>query len=374
VRGVIVAGPSEDADELGPAARRLAAKLGWPLLADPLSGGRYGPAAGAHVVAAYDLFMKSAAVREALRPDVILRVGTSPTSAALQEWMLHHNGVTHVVIDDSARWKDHGASATHYGLADPTDAFLRLAEHVDGQGSTAWSERWRRADEAARVAVAGLAGHPEGEHGGVDSEAGAGDPTHEGLVVAEVLDALPEGANLFVSSSMPIRDLDGYGLPGERTVRVLANRGASGIDGVVSSAFGVASQSPAPTVCLIGDVAFFHDRNGLLWSRETDASVVFVVIDNDGGGIFHMLPVAEHEPHFTTYFATPHGVGAGHAAAAHGLRHVDAGRHDLTSLVGRALSDGTTSIIVVRTNRTVNQRGHVEAAEAVARSVEATLG
>ncbi len=173
---------------------------------------------------------------------------------------------------------------------------------------------------------------------------------------------------------MPIRDLDGYGLPGERTVRVLANRGASGIDGVVSSAFGVASQSPAPTVCLIGDVAFFHDRNGLLWSREADASVVFVVIDNDGGGIFQMLPVAEHEPHFTTYFATPHGVGAGHAAAAHGLRHVDAGRHDLTSLVGRALSDGTTSIIVVRTNRTVNQRGHVEAAEAVARSVEATLG
>jgi 2-succinyl-5-enolpyruvyl-6-hydroxy-3-cyclohexene-1-carboxylate synthase len=150
VRGVIVAGPSEDADELGPAARRLAAKLGWPLLADPLSGGRYGPAAGAHVVAAYDLFMKSAAVREALRPDVILRVGTSPTSAALQQWMLHHADVTHVVIDDSARWKDHGASATHYGLADPTDAFLRLAEHVDGQGSTAWSERWPRRRSGAR--------------------------------------------------------------------------------------------------------------------------------------------------------------------------------------------------------------------------------
>jgi 2-succinyl-5-enolpyruvyl-6-hydroxy-3-cyclohexene-1-carboxylate synthase len=125
---------------------------------------------------------------------------------------------------------------------------------------------------------------------------------------------------------------------------------------------------------VIGDVAFFHDRNGLLWSREGDASVVFVVIDNDGGGIFHMLPVAEHEPHFTRYFATPHGVDVRHSAAAHDLDHVEVGRLDLRSALSAALSRGETSLIVVRTRRADNHRWHVASHEAVARSVEATLG
>ena len=151
-----------------------------------------------------------------------------------------------------------------------------------------------------------------------------GNARHEGRILAELAACLPAEAGLVVSSSMPIRDLDGYGLPRESELRVFANRGASGIDGVVSTAFGVASQLHEPTLCVIGDVAFFHDQNGLLWSREADAAVVFVVIDNDGGGIFHMLPIAEHDPHFTRYFATPHGIDPRHAAEAHGLDFIDA--------------------------------------------------
>lgn len=357
VRGVVVAGPTEEAPQVGRSAVELAAALGWPLLADPLSGARYGPSAGAHVVAGYDLFLRDDAVRERLAPDFILRVGASPTSSALQGWLQHHDGVRHIVLDDTQRWKDHGATATHYLRVDPADAFVRLADRIGSDSrDEVWSALWRSADEATRSVLADLA-------------PAVADDQHEGRILAALAEGLPAEAGLVVSSSMPIRDLDGYGLPREGELHVFANRGASGIDGVVSTAFGVASQRHEPTACVIGDVAFFHDQNGLLWSREPDAAVVFILIDNDGGGIFHMLPIAEHDPHFTRYFATPHGVDPRHAAEAHGLDFIDATEEDFRGVVDEALTSGRTTIVRVRTDRSVNHRLHVETRAAVVGSV-----
>jgi 2-succinyl-5-enolpyruvyl-6-hydroxy-3-cyclohexene-1-carboxylate synthase len=361
-RGVLVAGPSEDADRLGPAVLALAAELGWPVLADPLSGARYGPAGDAHVVAGYDLFLRNATVREQLAPDLVVRVGASPTSASLQEWLLYHSGVTHVVLDDTGRWKDHGATATHYLRVDPVDALTRLSERIaTAELDVGWAAGWRLADRAARAALA---------EAGADVAAAE----NEGVLVARVLDALPPRTGLVVSSSMPIRDLDAYGVPRDVEVSGFANRAASGIDGVVSTAFGVASQRAEPTVCVIGDVAFFHDRNGLLWSREPDAPVVFVLVDNDGGGIFHMLPVAEHEPHFTRFFATPHGVDLRFAAEAHGLDFVDAVGQNLAAEVRSALKRGRSCVVRVRTERAANHKAHMETRDAVVRSVIEALG
>ncbi len=361
-RGVLVAGPSEDATRVGPAAVRLAATTGFPLLADPLSGARYGATGGAHVVSGYDLFLRETAVLERLAPSVIVRVGASPTSAALQRWLAHHDDVMHVVIDDARRWKDHGATATHYVRADACETLGQLAEVNDGGVSidSEWQALWREAEAATLGAIADSSG-PEQE-------------PHEGDVVASVFGALPDGANLFVSSSMPIRDVDAFGHPREGLIRLHANRGASGIDGVVSSAFGMASQSDAPSVCIIGDVAFFHDQNGLLWSREEDAAVVFVLLDNDGGGIFHMLPISEYEPHFTRFFATPHGVDAAHAAAAHSLDFEDVTPDGVGPRVAAALDRGRSAVLRVKTDRIVNHRRHLEVQQAVGRSVTAALG
>jgi 2-succinyl-5-enolpyruvyl-6-hydroxy-3-cyclohexene-1-carboxylate synthase len=172
---------------------------------------------------------------------------------------------------------------------------------------------------------------------------------------------------------MPVRDLDGFALPSEKALNVLGNRGVSGIDGIVSTAFGVASQRGAPTVCAIGDVAFFHDQNGLLWSRESDAPVVFVLIDNDGGAIFHHLPVSGHEPHFTRYFATPHGLDFAHAAALHGVPFVDAAPDDVEGALAEAIASGATSIVRIRTNRHENHERHVERRAAVVAAVRAAL-
>ncbi len=354
-KGLILAGPCADR-ETGPATLSLGAATGYPVLADPLSGARFAPSRGALVVGTYDLFLRDVGVRERLRPELIVRVGASPTSQPLIDAMLHWQGARHVVVDAGGRWKDHVDVATDYVTADAAGTLHRLAGGVATAAPSEWKDSWRDAERIARAVRDGDGGEP-----------------HEGSILGAVSESVPEGGTLFVSSSMPVRDLDAYGTPREEALRVLANRGASGIDGVVSTAFGAAATVGAPVTCVLGDVAFFHDQNGLLWSREDDATVVFVLIDNDGGGIFHMLPVREHEPHFTPYFATPHGLDFSHAANLHGIPLEDVEVTDVRDALARALELGSTRILRVRTSREQNWRRHREVAQAVARSVRDSL-
>jgi 2-succinyl-5-enolpyruvyl-6-hydroxy-3-cyclohexene-1-carboxylate synthase len=362
--GVIVAGPTEEAGCLGPEVRAFAATSGFPLLADPLSGARFGTGDGVLAVAAYDLFLRDEAVRSALAPEVIVRVGASPTSAALQRWLFQYAHVPQVVIDDAPRWKDHGGTATTYLAADAADTLERLTAawpSVERSASGAFSSftaAWVRADTAARDALARLG--PEG--------------LGEGGVAASALRGLPDGAALVVSSSMPIRDLDAFAVPTAARVLLFGNRGASGIDGVISTAFGIASKHPqGPTVLVIGDVAFFHDQNGLLWARESDAPLVIVLVDNDGGAIFGMLPIAEHEPEFTTYFTTPHGIDFSHAAAEHGIRFDEVSTEGVEAAVSSAVVAGETSVIHVRTDGPEGHRLRAEVRDEVVRNVRAAL-
>ena len=355
-RGVIVVGPCAEPARVGPAVRELAASTGFPVLADPLSGARFGPANGAYCVAAYDLFLRDALTVERLRPSVVVRVGASPTSASLLSWLLHHNGVQQVVIDAGGRWKDHLATATRYVHADQADTLRALAARATHTGSPEWEALWRSVESAALEALSPMRG-----------------TLLEGDIWGAVLSSMTEGSTLFVSNSMPVRDLDSLGLPREEGLEVLGNRGASGIDGIVSTAFGIASQRRGRTVCVTGDVAFFHDQNGLLWSREPDAAVTFVLVDNDGGGIFHALPVAEHEPQFTTYFATPHGLDFRHTAALYGVELEDASVGDLGESVEKAMAAGGTRILRVRLERAASHQRRQELVEAVARAVRDAL-
>ncbi|MGD8729059.1 MAG: thiamine pyrophosphate-dependent enzyme, partial [Gemmatimonadota bacterium] len=356
-RGVIVAGPSPEPETLGPAARSLSAATGFPLLADPLSGARFGPSGGAHVVAAYDLFLREEAALDALAPSVVVRVGASPTSAALLAWMDRHRTAPQLIVDAGRRWKDHGSTADVYVRAQAGPTLRGLAGRAAHSAAEAWTARWREAEHVTLTTLASSTGEQ-----------------HEGEVWERVLASVPAEGTLVVSNSMPVRDLDAFGHPRESSLFVAGNRGASGIDGVVSTAFGVSAGREGPAVCVLGDLAFFHDQNGLLWSREKDATVVFVLIDNDGGGIFHMLPVAEHEPHFTPLVATPHGLDLSHAAEMHGIGLRDVRIDDLGEALGAALSEGGTSVLRVRTNREANHRRRTEVVEAVRRSVRAALG
>jgi 2-succinyl-5-enolpyruvyl-6-hydroxy-3-cyclohexene-1-carboxylate synthase len=354
--GVIVAGPSAEPERVGPAVWELAASTGFPVLADPLSGARFGPASGAYRVAAYDLFLRDPSVRQRLKPSAIVRVGASPTSSALIEWLLQHSGVPHVVIDDGARWKDHAAVATRYVKADAEETLRALASRCMRTVAPEWEELWSRVETAALEALGSARGD-----------------LLEADVWSYVNAALSHGSTLFVSNSTPIRDLDALTLPREEGLEVLANRGASGIDGIVSTAFGIASQRAGPTVCVIGDLAFFHDQNGLLWSREADAVVVFVLVDNDGGGLFESLPIAAHEPHFTRFFATPHGLDLQRAAEMFDLRVSDVAIPDLGDALDKALHDGRTAILRVRSERAASHAKREQLVKAVSDQVREAL-
>ena len=302
-RGLIVAGPIHGLHEVAEAVRALGAVTGFPVLADPLSGARFGAPKGAQIVSGYDLFLRSPPARAALDPDLILRVGASPTSAALLDFLREREGVTQVVVDGGHRWKDHLASAHEYIRADPAEFLSALAGRVTSGLDPRWPDTWSKAGDRVRE-ILGAEG---------------GDELEEGWIVRGVVEALPEGASLVVANSMPVRDLDAHVEPSAKVLRVFGNRGASGIDGFVSTAIGVAASASSPTLAVAGDLSFFHDMNGLLTLSQEGPPVGFVVVNNDGGGIFQNLPVREFEPAFTRYFTTPHGLSFRSVADLYGL-------------------------------------------------------
>lgn len=369
--GIIVAGPGScpggEADASGAAARiiELASTLGWPVLADPLSGLRHaGSDTGSELlVGTYDTILRSPLARERLRPDVVLRLGGSPTSSRLCSFLEDHFEVPQVVVDPGARWKDHTGSAQRYLRAYPVDFADRLSAELDSAPEGATTRDWLAAEQAARVALRG-------------EDSGA---FYEGVVLREVAHALPEHASLFVSSSMPVRDLDAFVPPSVKRITVLGNRGASGIDGILSTALGVASASPGPTAAVVGDLAFLHDLNGLFVTRSETRGTIFVVIDNDGGGIFHMLPIRDYQPEFTRFFATPHGLPIDRLAESYGLpvEVADGDGAAIREALERAFAgwrtDQRSRMVVVRSDRRGNLERRGEVTDRLVEAVERAL-
>jgi 2-succinyl-5-enolpyruvyl-6-hydroxy-3-cyclohexene-1-carboxylate synthase len=337
-RGVVVAGRDERGPELPAALREFAEAAGYPLLADPLSGARGGLAA----IATYDLLLRDPAFCERMRPEIVVRCGDLPTSKPLRAWLASlPSDVVQVALDDEAAWQDPAGVLGEVLAADPV-ATLRAwtpaaALHAD------WLADWRRADDAVSEAV----------HRDLGTE------LSEPLAARLMGEALPEGATLVVASSMPIRDVELYLGADHHLGRVLANRGANGIDGTVSTALGVAAVSEAPVALLIGDVALAHDIGGLLAARRLGLELTIVVLNNDGGGIFHFLPVSDEADAFEEHVATPHQLDFARAAELYGLTYE---RPELEDELRAALRaehpSGRSRLIEIRTDRAENLALH----------------
>jgi 2-succinyl-5-enolpyruvyl-6-hydroxy-3-cyclohexene-1-carboxylate synthase len=336
VRGVVLAGGRSGADPDDVAA--LVAATQWPVLADPTSGMR--GLAGA--VAAFDSLLRHPGFAADHSPDVVVRIGRPAASKVLGEWLARSRATVVQVGGPGEIDPDHRVAAR---LEPP--ALRALADKLGGATGTPWLARWRHAAERAESAIDAV----------LDGQATLTEPS----VARTVARALPHGAELVVASSMPVRDLEWFGGP---TARAHANRGANGIDGVVSTALGVVVGRGAPTVALVGDIAFVHDGGALTALRWRGADLRIVVVDNDGGGIFSFLPQATELPaeRFEQLFGTPHGTDVVALAKAHGL-------HAVSVTTPAELSDRLAqlgpSVTRVPTHRAENVAVHAELNAAV---------
>ncbi len=335
-RGLIVTGPAVGPGLSVDALSRLARATGFPVLADPLSGHRFGShVADLPVCGGYDGYLSGADWPD---PDVVLRFGASPTSKVLR-YYLRDTNARQVVTDPAGEWPEAEFTATDLVTADPTATAGALADAVAARsGAEAGdADDWRERVTAAEETYWSL----------VDEV--AGDRYFEGGIVASTLAATPAGATLYVSNSMPVRDLDRFGRPRTDPLTALGNRGASGIDGVTSSALGAASAVDDPLVLVTGDLAYYHDMNGLLAVGRCAVDATVVLVNNDGGGIFHTLPIEDFDPPFTEQFKTPHGLDFAPTAALYDLTYERVTDRDALE---RAVRDSTggagTTVIEAR--------------------------
>ncbi|HLJ03421.1 MAG TPA: 2-succinyl-5-enolpyruvyl-6-hydroxy-3-cyclohexene-1-carboxylic-acid synthase [Solirubrobacteraceae bacterium] len=334
-RGVIVAGRDERDPGLGEVVAGFAARVGYPLLADPLSGARRGSAAIAH----YDLLLRDPArLLELARPELVIRVGDLPTSKPLRAWLAASGDVRQIALDPEGAWQDPAGVVSERLAVDPAATLSALSEP---SGSGRWLESWLAADAAVAATL----------------DDALGDELSEPLVARSLGRWLGPGDTLFVASSMPIRDVETFLAAADAPPRVLSSRGANGIDGTVSSAYGAAAAGPGRVVLLIGDVALAHDIGGLMAARRTGLQLTIVLLNNDGGGIFHFLPVSGEADAFEEHVATPHGLRFELAAELYGCAY--ARPADLPALHSALEArDSGTTIIEVRTDRERNLQLH----------------
>jgi 2-succinyl-5-enolpyruvyl-6-hydroxy-3-cyclohexene-1-carboxylate synthase len=365
-RGVMVVGRYErstggDALALGRAAAAFCSAAGWPLLADPLSGARRGDAAIAH----YDALLRERGVADSKQPDLVVRVGDLPVSKPLRTWLAGLADARQVALDPEGAWQDPASVLSDSLALDPTAAISAL-QGVRAPTEQDWLESWRQLDELAAEALHGVLADGE---------------LSEPAVAAELGVLLPENATLFVASSMPVRDIETVWPAREDPPRVLCNRGANGIDGTVSSAFGAAAADGGPAVLLIGDVALAHDIGGLLAAGRLGLKLTIVLLDNGGGGIFDFLPISRTQMAraeapagardiYTRHIATPTGLDFARAASLYGLSHERvADVQGFRAALERALSHEHSSIVEVRGERSANVALHARMWDAVSRAI-----
>jgi 2-succinyl-5-enolpyruvyl-6-hydroxy-3-cyclohexene-1-carboxylate synthase len=347
-RGIIIAGNGIDQPRF---ILELAAKLKWPVVADPRSNCRVAPESshGAMVSSCADVVLRHQPSAESLKPTVVLRIGDPPVSKVVNQW-LAQCGAEQIAVTQQPSLVDPDKVVTTHIVGSFNELFMEMSRGTDSRSETEWIGAWKRCEKNARTAL--------------DEELSKQTQLTEPLCAVTVSEAIAAGTNLVVSSSMPVRDLEWFAPPRDG-VRVFSNRGVNGIDGVVSTAVGVALSSKSPTALLIGDIAMLHDSNGLLNLIRRDAQLKIIVIDNEGGGIFSFLPQAQamEGDQFEQLFGTPHSVDFAALAKTHGIAFTWV---STAQELRRELGNPASSMIGVRTDRSKNVDDHNALYSAVA--------
>lgn len=344
-RPLVIAGDMRDGDRLAAGLKRLA----LPVLAEPTSQLRRADV-GAPVESYEALLRAGWSLQHG--PDLVIRIGGASTSRVLNRWLAAAAAPT-FLIDPDRMWRDEEQIATNVLACDP-QALLEALPPVD---RSVWRDQWISAGKRASAAMAATL---------------VSTPLHEGHIVRALSARLPEQAQVFIGSSMPIRAADSFWPLARSSQKFFANRGASGIDGLVSSGLGVATgRSQAPTVLLLGDLSLYHDMNGLWALQRHGIRATIVICDNNGGGIFSFLPQAEHQDVFEEIFATPLGLDLSQVARLYGLVYSPVtDRSGLEPAIADAIAAPTPTMVVVRFKREDSVNGHRLCWEAAASALK----
>ncbi|MDF2557161.1 MAG: menD [Bacillales bacterium] len=356
-KGIIVCGQI-DHDEFTEAVVSFADKTGFPILADPLSQLRVGIHNKSNIIDSYDAFLRWETLYNDLKPDSIIRFGAMPVSKPLSLFIKKSNCEL-IVVDGGLGWREPTGTLSEMIYCDEA-IFCRemsdlLVNDSMNQVQTEFLHKWKNINKQTSVHLSSGIERTEG---------------HEGALIAQLTKLLPSKCNLFVSNSMPIRDLDTFFRNTSKDVKIHANRGANGIDGIVSTALGVSASSEIPTFLIIGDLSFFHDMNGFLAARIHQLNLFVIVINNDGGGIFSFLPQYGEPRQYEKLFGTPHGMEFSSVVGIYGGTYCAAETlSDFIDAFEDLVMEEGLRILEVFSNREKNSKAHKELMRIVSEKV-----
>ena len=340
-KGVLVVGVYDSPAEFLDAVRCLARATGYPLLIE---------ATGAHrgnEIGHYDSFLRSPNFCKAHAPEIVIRFGAMPTSKSYLLWLQKYISCQQIVVGSTNSDPTHGI--TQALNVHPASFCLQLANYLENYAQPIWQDKQWRLDFELAESIA--------EHAIAESLATI-EELFDGKVYAELAEILPADTCIYVASSTPIRDLDTF-FHSDRPITVLANRGANGIDGTLSSALGAAWGCDRPMVLICGDLAFYHDLNGLLAAKKYNISLTVILLNNDGGGIFDLLPISKYEDTFEEFFGTSHGLDFAPIISAYDCEHfLIQDWQDFRDRVMSSLSAKGTQVLEVRSDRKRNKELH----------------
>lgn len=339
-KGVIVCGPQTD-ENLAVAITTFAAKWGMPILADPLSQLRAGNHEKDNIIDGYDAFLRNESIRKRLKPDLIIRFGAMPVSKAYLFYVKENPDVEQIVVESNLGFREPAGNRTEFVFADPVLLCEDLTRYSHEQ-THEWLNIWQEMNAVAEKHL----------HNGTEAM------ITEGEAVRGLSQVIPNNSSLYVGNSMAIRDVDTFFRKNSKSIEVLANRGANGIDGMVSSALGAATAGK-PMTLLIGDLSFFHDMNGLLAAKHYQLNMTMILVNNNGGGIFSFLPQANDRKHFELLFGTPANIEFAKAVELYdGDYNLAKTEEELKQLLEKSYDHKGLNVIEVKTDREENTKWH----------------
>jgi 2-succinyl-5-enolpyruvyl-6-hydroxy-3-cyclohexene-1-carboxylate synthase len=355
--GIIVCGAIDDPGFTEEVVA-LAEKLNFPILADPLSQLRSGKHNNEHIIDGYDNFLRSPDAKTYLEAEVILRFGAMPVSKALSTFLKDHDHAVHIVVDGGSGWRDPSALATEMIFCHEMTFCRMITSLISEKLENKSLDKWLSINHLTKAQMSAVRDIKEMD---------------EGKLFALLVDILPSDSTLFVGNSMPIRDLDSFFYLSKKDIKVMANRGANGIDGIVSTAMGAAIHSK-PLYLILGDLTFYHDLNGLLASKLLNIDINIIIVNNNGGGIFSFLPQASHPKHFELLFGTPLDLDFQHVVKMYGGTYSRTENWDeFVSAFEMTKTVKGLKVIEVPTNREKNVIEHRNLWNSVSREMESYI-